>query len=110
MLHLTLHRLTVSSRDARKAALRSIALSKRSFSDVLIRLRDVSPEVRSEFFVFVRDKANLKNLSITDRVKILDQGLGDRDKSVLRACEALVLKKWLVDCHNDPVKVQYTSP
>ena len=86
MLFQAIHGNTVSTRDARKAALRSIALSKRSFSDVLIRLRDVSPVVRSEFFLFIKEKATLKSLSITDRVKILDQGLGDRDKSVLRAC------------------------
>ena len=93
--------ITDSSKDVRKTALKCLALSRRSLVDVLIRSRDVNAEVRAAVFGFLRDKAALKNLSIRERIQVLDQGLGDRDETVLKACKVLIVKtlatmlKWL---------------
>ncbi|KAF1314522.1 Condensin complex subunit 3, partial [Globisporangium splendens] len=91
------------SKDVRKAAVHSIAATKASYPDLLIRIRDTSEEVRHAVFKVFGDQMSVRDIPISDRAHLLDQGLQDRSEMVRAACEEMVLKKWLPACRGSPI-------
>lgn len=70
--------LSLQPIDVRKAALLQCALSKLTISHVLLRTRDIKDSVRAAVYKVLQDKLDFRALSIEDRCKILQDGLGDR--------------------------------
>ncbi|ETV90953.1 hypothetical protein H310_14367 [Aphanomyces invadans] len=89
-----------TSKEVRVAAVESVALTQVSVGDLLIRVRDISYEVRcSVFRVF--SQAHVKDIcTALDRMYLLDQGLHDRNPAVIEACQGMVLQ-WLHQCHDN---------
>ncbi|KAG1705502.1 hypothetical protein DVH05_003191 [Phytophthora capsici] len=100
-----LRKLMVSdpSKDVRKAALLNLTMSKKTYQDLLIRIRDVSEDVRHAAFRTIGNEISMEDIPINDRAHLLDQGLQDRAVRVRKACEQMVLKKWFPECGASPV-------
>ncbi|KAJ0406719.1 hypothetical protein P43SY_004544 [Pythium insidiosum] len=98
-------RLMVSDPDVRAGALRSVPINKTTFRDLVIRTRDVSDEVRAAVFRVLREQMPLRDISMSDRAQLLSQGLQDRAPAVTKACEDMLLRKWLVDCDHSPTRL-----
>ncbi|KAL3673093.1 hypothetical protein V7S43_002388 [Phytophthora oleae] len=100
-----LRKLMVSdpSKDVRKAALLNLTMSKKTYQDLLIRIRDVSEDVRHAAFRTIGNAMPMEDIPINDRAHLLDQGLQDRAVRVRKACEQMVLKKWFPECDASPV-------
>lgn len=93
----------LSCRDVRKAAVLSVAITEAAYKDLLIRIRDTSEEVRHAAFTVFGEQMSIRDIPISDRAHLLDQGLQDRSALVRRACEAMVLEQWLPTCRGSPV-------
>ncbi|KAH9119792.1 hypothetical protein LEN26_011431 [Aphanomyces euteiches] len=92
-----------TSKEVRVAAVESVALTQVSVGDLLIRVRDISPEVRCAVFR-VFSHGHVKDICTTlDRMYLLDQGLQDRNESVVQACEEMVLS-WFHQCNDNSVE------
>uniref|UniRef100_A0AAV1TC30 Nuclear condensin complex subunit 3 C-terminal domain-containing protein n=1 Tax=Peronospora matthiolae TaxID=2874970 RepID=A0AAV1TC30_9STRA len=91
------------SKEVRKAALLSVAVSKTTYQDLLVRIRDTSEDVRFAAFHTIGTELPLAKIPIHDRVHLLDQGLQDRAARVRRACEHMVLGKWFLECDSSPM-------
>lgn len=87
----------------RKAAVHSVAITKAAYMDLIIRIRDTSEEVRHAVFKVFGDQMSIRDIPISDRAHLLDQGLLDRSEMVRAACEQMVLQKWLPTCRGSPV-------
>ncbi|TYZ65810.1 hypothetical protein PybrP1_010743 [[Pythium] brassicae (nom. inval.)] len=94
---------TDPSKDVRKAAVLSVAVTPAAYKELLFRLRDVSDDVRHAAFQVLGERLSVRDLPISDRAHVLDQGLQDRSERVRRACEELVLAQWLPTCRGSPV-------
>ena len=92
-----------SYREVRKAALLSVTMSKTTYQDLLVRIRDASEDVRFAAFHTIGTELPLAKIPIHDRVHLLDQGLQDRAARVRRACEHMVLDKWFLECDSSPM-------
>lgn len=90
-------------RDVRRAAVLSVAITKAAYKDLLIRIRDTSDDVRHAVFQVFGDAMSIRDIPINDRAHLLDQGLQDRSELVRRACEDMVLTKWLPTCRDSPI-------
>uniref|UniRef100_M4C3K1 Nuclear condensin complex subunit 3 C-terminal domain-containing protein n=1 Tax=Hyaloperonospora arabidopsidis (strain Emoy2) TaxID=559515 RepID=M4C3K1_HYAAE len=91
------------SKEVRKAALLSVTMSKTTYQDLLVRIRDASEDVRFAAFHTIGTELPLAKIPIHDRVHLLDQGLQDRAARVRRACEHMVLDKWFLECDSSPM-------
>ncbi|CAI5713007.1 unnamed protein product [Peronospora effusa] len=91
------------SKDVRKAALLTILVTKNTYKKLLVRIRDTSEDVRYAAFCTIGDAMPLKDIPITDRAHLLDQGLQDRAARVRRACKQMVLTKWFPECESSPM-------
>jgi len=87
----------------RKAAVASVSMTDDSFAEMLVRIRDASEDVRTAAFQALGSEMNVKDIPINDRVHMLDQGLQDRSARVRRACEHMVLRKWLPALDRSPI-------
>lgn len=81
----------------------SVTMTDATFRDMLIRIRDVSDDVRYAAFQSIGSEMSVKDIPINDRVHMLDQGLQDRSARVRRACEQMVLRKWLPTFDRSPI-------
>lgn len=89
----------------RKAALQNVAITKVTYRDLVIRIRDVSDEVRAAAFTAFRDQMKFKDIPISDRAQLLDQGLHDRSPAVREACEQMLVKRWLDENNHSPTRL-----
>ena len=85
---------TDSSAEVRMAAISTIAPSKPAIRALLGRTRDVSESVRKHALTVIRDKVEMRWLTISQRSALLDQSLSDRTPSVRAACVELC-RGWL---------------
>jgi condensin complex subunit 3 len=92
-------------RDVRKAAIQNVAVTKVTYRDLVIRIRDVSDEVRAAAFHVFRDQVQFKDIPINDRAQLLDQGLQDRSPAVRTACEQMLVDRWLPDNNYSPARL-----
>jgi condensin complex subunit 3 len=96
---------TDSCKDVRKAAIEHISVSPLTIPKILLRLRDVMPDVRRKA-IGKFSSVPMAMLKINDRVALLQCGLHDRDAGVRRACETLLREHWLgACCGGDPMKL-----
>ncbi|CAH0475457.1 unnamed protein product [Peronospora belbahrii] len=91
------------SKDVRKAALLSVIVNKKTYKNLLVRIRDTSEDVRYAAFRTIGAAMPLSDIPMSDRAHLLDQGLQDRAVRVRRACEQMVLKKWFPACDSSPM-------
>ncbi|CAI5744839.1 unnamed protein product [Peronospora destructor] len=91
------------SKDVRKAALLTILVTKNTYKNLLVRIRDTSEDVRYAAFCTIGGAMPLKDIPVTDRAHLLDQGLQDRAARVRRACKQMVLTKWFPECKSSPM-------
>ncbi|TDH69624.1 hypothetical protein CCR75_009122 [Bremia lactucae] len=90
------------SKDVRKAALLNVTISPQLYQDLLVRIRDTNEDVRFAAFRTIRSSMSLQDITVHDRVHLLDQGLQDRAVRVRRACEQMVVKTWFLECNSSP--------
>ena len=96
---------TDSCKEVRKAAIEHISVSPLTIPKILLRLRDVQPDVRRKA-IGKFSSVPVAMLKINDRVALLQCGLHDRDAGVRRACETLLREHWLgACCGGDPMKL-----
>lgn len=91
-----------SAKEVRMAAISTIAPSKHAIRAILLRTRDACAEVRLHALGVLRDKVEMRWLSISQRVHLLDGALRDRTPSVAAACAEMLAGGWLrKGCDND---------
>ncbi|KAF0698925.1 Aste57867_10489 [Aphanomyces stellatus] len=89
-----------TSKEVRVAAVESVALTPMSVGDLLIRVRDISFDVRCAVF-----RSHVKDIcTALDRMYLLDQGLQDRHEAVVSACQDMVLE-WFHQCSDNPLEL-----
>ena len=84
-----------ASKEVRMAALSTIAPSRHAIEAILIRTRDVSAEVRMFALRVLRDKVEMRWLSISQRTSLLAGSLLDRDSRVAAVAAELLTAAWL---------------
>ena len=78
------------------------APSKHAIRAILLRTRDASAEVRLHALGVLRDKVEMRWLSISQRVHLLEGPLLDRTPTVSNACAEMLCDSWLrKGCEND---------
>lgn len=87
--------------SVRKAALRSLAISRSSLCAILSRTRDTSAEVRVAAFEVLQQKVSPMSLSVEQRSALVQTGTKDRDERVQRACENMIEHNWFVRVGED---------
>jgi len=94
-------------RDVRKASVDCLAVTPTSFGDLLIRIRDVSHEVRMTVYAVLAKEVQMPmhTIAVNDRVHLLDQGLQDRHPDVRQACIDMLIKTWLPSCQYSAIQV-----
>lgn len=97
---------TDPSGAVRMTALDALVMTKNVFELVRNRLRDTDDDVRQMMYRSLASTSILTTeIPLKERLFILDQGLQDRNKRVVEACENVILKKWLPDCESDSITV-----
>ena len=79
-----------SSPDVRRAVLGQIGASKRSVRLVLAATRDKAPAVRKEAYNYIKQKVEVTALKVEDRLKLLKEGLNDRDSGPRSAAVSML--------------------
>lgn len=85
---------TDSSAEVRMAAISTIAPSKPAIRALLGRTRDTSENVRKHALSVIREKVEMRWLTISQRAALLEQSLADRAPAVRAACVELT-RAWL---------------
>ncbi|CAK9099602.1 Condensin complex subunit 3 (Chromosome-associated protein G) (Condensin subunit CAP-G) (hCAP-G) (Melanoma antigen NY-MEL-3) (Non-SMC condensin I complex subunit G) (XCAP-G homolog), partial [Durusdinium trenchii] len=94
-----------TSAQVRKAALRSIVVTKETLGDIVARTRDVKSDVRACAFVQLAKRVHIKNLSILQRIQLLNDGLKDRSEVVRVAARQMVCDRWVALVDGDPISL-----
>ncbi|XP_044528952.1 condensin complex subunit 3-like [Gracilinanus agilis] len=84
-----------SNSRVRHAVLSCIAPSAKTLSKIVGRTRDVKETVRKLAYHVVAEKVHMRALSISQRVKLLQQGLNDRSEAVKEVVQKKLLQSWL---------------
>ncbi|XP_037089752.1 LOW QUALITY PROTEIN: condensin complex subunit 3-like [Pollicipes pollicipes] len=82
------------SADVRRAVLLNIGGSAATLPHVLERIRDSSAPVRRQAYLFLT-KVHIKSISMSERRRLLKEGLQDRDEAVRRTVQKDLLQFWL---------------
>ncbi|XP_043224258.1 condensin complex subunit 3-like [Amphibalanus amphitrite] len=82
------------SADVRRAVLLNIGGSAATLPHVLERVRDSSAGVRRQAYTFLT-KVHIKSVSMSERRRVLKEGLQDRDETVRRTVQKDLLQFWL---------------
>jgi len=77
-----------------------LGISKYTLKHVLARSRDVKEDVRAHVYTSLGSKLEMRVLSITQRLRLLTDGLSDRSPRVRAACLEM-MKGWLDQSHGD---------
>eukprot|EP00899_Mesostigma_viride_P008776 jgi/Mesvir1/178/Mv13533-RA.2 len=94
------------NKDVRKNVIASLEANAASLHVVIERTRDVSEQVRKVAYLFLAEKARMRNLSVAQRCLVLRRGLAERDPSVRAAFTAKLLQGWLTRCcGGDPCRL-----
>jgi len=89
-----------ASNLVRRAVVTHLGISKYTLKHVLARSRDVKEDVRSHVYTSLGGKLEMRVLSITQRLRLLTDGLNDRSPRVRAACLEM-MKGWLDQSHGD---------
>ena len=91
-----------ADKEVRIAAISTLAPSRHAIRAILLRARDSSEQVRLHALRVLREKVEMRWLSISQRVHILNNALLDRSAEVSGACADLLVGGWLRKaCDND---------
>lgn len=84
-----------SSAEVRRAALRSVVISKHTLTAIVARTHDSKEEVRECAFLQLGERVHLRSLSIAQRNQLLKDGLKDRAEAVRNAATKMLCNHWL---------------
>ncbi|KAL3914670.1 MAG: hypothetical protein SGPRY_007551, partial [Prymnesium sp.] len=84
-----------ASKEVRIAAISTIAPSKHAIEAIVARTRDVALEVRVHALKVLRDKVEMRWLSIWQRASVLRSTLADREEKVRTVARELLTTEWL---------------
>lgn len=90
-----------SSYEVRKCALINIMITMTSLLSVIERTRDTKDLVRRCAFLTLAEKCSIRNLSIQQRLQIVNDGLKDESPQVREACTGGLLRSWCIDLDED---------
>lgn len=79
----------------------SIGLSSELREKACIRVKDESFAVRKAMFYKILPGVDIKQLSISSRERIVQDGLSDRDDVIREGAEMLVAMQWVRMCNNN---------
>lgn len=91
---------TDSNRNVRETCLRNVGIVKTTLPAIFSRIRDSSEFVRKTAFSVIKEKLDLRSISIYNRNAILRSGLRDRSSLVRKECLDMVLRYWLASCED----------
>jgi condensin complex subunit 3 len=97
----------LTSSEVRRAALYNLPRTKATFPHILTRTRDIDPILRRTVYHGSLGAASLPDarvLTIAQREKVVQYGLGDREMSVRKAA-ATMLGGWVDQAGGDLVEV-----
>lgn len=81
---------TDTSKDVRKAAVGSVCVSLTTLEYLMQRSRDVNPEVRVHTYVTLAKKVDVGQLTVSQRLALVGEGIRDRALEVQVACAEMV--------------------
>lgn len=95
-----------SSKQVRLSALTNICVNDYTIDKIIKRCNDIESDVRISAYKILKNRWNIQNLHINERIQIISQGLKDeyllkfiyRDEKVRDAVIDLVCEGWLNDC------------
>jgi len=90
---------TDKAKEVRRVALSCLGISRYTLPHILTRTRDVEPTVRRKALqVLAGFDRLLEVLSISQRVRLVEQCLRDRDETVASTARDMIAMKWLPKC------------
>ena len=92
------------SKEVRMASIATIAPSKQAIRALLERARECSMDVRLHAIVVLRDKTEMRWLSIAQRTELLSGALNERHPKLRARCVEL-LQSWLRKLGNKPLSL-----
>ena len=92
-----------SSFEVRKCAVLNICLTQKTLPALIARTRDVKDVVRSAAFLTLADEAKctIRNLTIQQRLQVLNDGLRDDSPQVRKSCVSGLLRSWFMSLDGD---------
>ena len=84
-----------SAKEVRMAAVSTVAPSRASIRAILLRVRDVSDDVRLHALDVLAKKVEMRWLSISQRIHLIEGALRDRTPSVAAKCKDMIVGSWL---------------
>ncbi|KAG7157088.1 Condensin complex subunit 3-like, partial [Homarus americanus] len=81
--------------DVRRAVLSNIAITFQTLPDILERTRDVRDLVRRQAYMEISQKVHLRSLTIAQRLRLISEGLKDRNVMVRSCVEKNLIPSWL---------------
>ena len=94
--------------EVRKAALACICVNKKTLSVIMQRTRDVNETIRQQAYKKLAETCTIRHLTISQRVKLLRDGLQDRSKMVQEACICNLLKSWSATMGDDFLRLLHS--
>lgn len=82
------------NKEVRRTALNNLVTSRNTLGPILDRVRDTNAEVRADTFRLLATNVRMKTLSIKQRVFLLQSGMRDREASVRKECNNMLVE-WL---------------
>ena len=95
---------TDKAKEVRRVALSCLGISRKTLPHIILCSRDEEPVVRVAAIRTIASGIELPVLSIDQRVRLVEQGLRDRDAKVAKAAGDM-LAKWLAACDFEVVEL-----
>ncbi|XP_014769523.1 condensin complex subunit 3, partial [Octopus bimaculoides] len=92
----------------RRAVVGSIALLSKTLPAILDRTKDLTESVRCQTFSVLAEKVNIRALSISQRLDLVDTGLIDRSTTVKKICTRKLFQSWLQSCDGSFLELLYS--
>ena len=90
-----------SSAEVRRCIVLNLVLTGLTLNLVIGRTRDVSDVVRRSAFIILSEKCTIRHLKIKQRLRLLRDGLQDRNTQVKEACVRNLLRSWCITLDGD---------
>ena len=86
--------------SVRFACLKVICPTKAVVSDLILKTRDIKSKIREMAFQKIAKRVDLKQLSVKQRLTLLNNGFKDRDLKVKQAVREFLVPAW-IKCYDD---------
>ncbi|EFA85657.1 hypothetical protein PPL_00886 [Heterostelium album PN500] len=90
-----------SSSEVRKTIIQNMAITYRTLSSVIHRVRDSDPYIRKKTFNFLSKRVKLDLIDKVESRIFLIGGLLDSDDNVKKACQEMICDGWMEKLNND---------